>query len=438
MKTNNITKLKQLLLAGAFCALFSNNKAYSADYYWVGGSGDWSEYSTHWATTSGGSTFHTDVPTTSDDVYFDANSGGFGDLITANSLVIYCRNMDWTGSLSGITFSVNSTLSCYGSITLVSGMTLYHTDESIYFRGTDNSTLTSAGHHFDDVFVDTDGSLTLLDDFESNSIEIMDGSFNSNDQQITTDESFLLNYLNDDITVDLGSSTVYTYDWSIQGIPANTATVSFEDATIYLTNDAYRFEGDDRTYGKVVLFDLAGGFDFTGNNTINELEINGGNAVEFESGSTQSINTLTLNSSSGFSIVLGASSTASQATLDLGQAVCAEYLEISYLAVTGATATAGTGSVNNGNNSGWTFSGADCGVVSSLDQEQLFEVITYPMPVSDVLNIEYESSGKEWVLYNSLGSVLDSGTGKQINVESLPSGIYLLNIENQVVEIVKE
>jgi len=56
--------------------------AYGADYFWVGGTGNWSEFSTHWATTSNGTTFHTNTPTLADDVFFDSNSGtSFNDTI---------------------------------------------------------------------------------------------------------------------------------------------------------------------------------------------------------------------------------------------------------------------------------------------------------------------------------------------------------------------
>ena len=50
------------------------NPLRAATYYWVGGTGTWSDYSNHWATSSGGTTFHTQMPGAADDVVFDANS----------------------------------------------------------------------------------------------------------------------------------------------------------------------------------------------------------------------------------------------------------------------------------------------------------------------------------------------------------------------------
>ena len=43
-------------------------------YYWVGGSGNWSNYSSHWATSSGGNIFHTTTPSSDDNIFFDSNS----------------------------------------------------------------------------------------------------------------------------------------------------------------------------------------------------------------------------------------------------------------------------------------------------------------------------------------------------------------------------
>lgn len=43
------------------------------DYFWVGGTGNWSDLS-HWATESGGSTFHDALPGPDNDVYLDENN----------------------------------------------------------------------------------------------------------------------------------------------------------------------------------------------------------------------------------------------------------------------------------------------------------------------------------------------------------------------------
>ncbi|MHC1706319.1 MAG: PKD-like domain-containing protein [Bacteroidales bacterium] len=95
---------------------------YGSDYYWVGGSGDFSDLS-HWATTSGGNTTYTIVPTAEDNVFFDANSfDGPGQTVTISSEAV-CRDMNWTGAnWPNIAGSYNSSLRIFGSFILTDHM----------------------------------------------------------------------------------------------------------------------------------------------------------------------------------------------------------------------------------------------------------------------------------------------------------------------------
>ncbi len=79
-------------------ALFSCLAANSSTYYWVGNGGAWINYSQHWATTSGGNTFYTQVPGPNDNVVFDGNSFSLSNQhVTTDTDSILCKNMTWTG-----------------------------------------------------------------------------------------------------------------------------------------------------------------------------------------------------------------------------------------------------------------------------------------------------------------------------------------------------
>jgi len=70
------------------------HSVFAADYFWIGGTGNWSDIS-HWATTSNGVITHGQAPTADDDVYFDFNSfDAPGQVVTLNSSIIFCRNMN--------------------------------------------------------------------------------------------------------------------------------------------------------------------------------------------------------------------------------------------------------------------------------------------------------------------------------------------------------
>ena len=102
----------------------------AADYFWVGGSGDWSDIS-HWATSSGSSSKHVVVPGINDDVYFDANSfTGPNQTVTINLANAACRSMVWTGvtnnpTLAGLDIRVQGDLIFSSNMSLSLGGDLY-------------------------------------------------------------------------------------------------------------------------------------------------------------------------------------------------------------------------------------------------------------------------------------------------------------------------
>lgn len=67
-----------------------------SDFYWVGGSGNWSNYSSHWATSSGGNIFHTTSPGSNDKVIFDSNSfSQANQTVTLDSDNNSFKDMSW-------------------------------------------------------------------------------------------------------------------------------------------------------------------------------------------------------------------------------------------------------------------------------------------------------------------------------------------------------
>jgi len=89
--------MKKILLIGLLL-VFTFAKLFADDYYWVGDGGDWTDYTVHWATSSGGSTMHTSIPDINDNVYFDANSFSQDSQVVAiDTSRIECFIMSWSG-----------------------------------------------------------------------------------------------------------------------------------------------------------------------------------------------------------------------------------------------------------------------------------------------------------------------------------------------------
>ena len=91
------------------------------DAYWVGGSGDWSDATNHWATTSGGSPAVGNLPASTTNVHFDANSGfTIGSYTVTLDTSGSCLSEDWSGvtHTPRLVSSGTSSMCIYGSLTL--------------------------------------------------------------------------------------------------------------------------------------------------------------------------------------------------------------------------------------------------------------------------------------------------------------------------------
>ena len=98
-----------------------------ATYYWVGGSGNWSDATNHWASVSNGAPNAANLPTSADNVIFDQNSnvgtGTFTVTVDGTSASPSLCNDFSTSSLDGtmtLTMGATAQLYCYGSMTLPS------------------------------------------------------------------------------------------------------------------------------------------------------------------------------------------------------------------------------------------------------------------------------------------------------------------------------
>ncbi|PLX14262.1 MAG: hypothetical protein C0594_00270, partial [Marinilabiliales bacterium] len=152
------------------------NTAFADDYYWIGGSGNWSEFNLHWATTSGGAVMHTEVPGADDDVYFDANSfTGPGEVVTID-VNAYCNNIDWTGVTNTPDLAGSSALYVSGSLTYNPAMTASFTGWLSFVSSQAGNTIdfSTLALSMSSVQFNGEGEWTLLSDID---LSLMGGSF---------------------------------------------------------------------------------------------------------------------------------------------------------------------------------------------------------------------------------------------------------------------
>ena len=176
-----------------------------ADRYWVGGTASWDATAgTKWALTSGGAGGQA-VPTSSDDVYFDAASGAVTCTVSATPS---CQNLNFTGFTGTLAGSVSIFVS--GNFTLVASVTWTATGQIAFQASSGSYTVTTAGKTLGSFTLNTAGStavFTLQDALTcSGSITTLGGTLNTNNFNVTATQIISSN--SNTRTINLGSSTV--------------------------------------------------------------------------------------------------------------------------------------------------------------------------------------------------------------------------------------
>ena len=265
-------KFKQILFLVFFLFLFSN--LFSANYYWVGGSGYWSDIK-HWATTSGGSINHLQVPSPTDDVYFDSKS-----FLTSTDTVIVnvgnavCRDMDWSGATNVPSFLSTNNFRVYGSLKLISAMK-WLLSGSLSFEATSvGKTITTANNLLggDVVFNGIGGEWILQDSllmFKYNSSSIImpssgilylnNGHLNTNGKGVVTRQ---FNSTSTNIRqLTIANSTIRVLNnWQVEGAKL---TLNALNSRIIPSN--FNHQGEKKTYYDVY-FENGGSFNSRSSN----------------------------------------------------------------------------------------------------------------------------------------------------------------------------
>ncbi len=167
------------------------SSAFALDYFWVGGSGNWSDL-TKWATASGGGTFHTALPSIGDNVFFDINSFPSPASKTVTIDVnAECRNMSWAGATNTpiLTGTTAFAITVYGNLNFIAAMNNTFAGKFIFSAITAGQTVTSAGQTFQNVdfTVSTLGSGSILQDnfVSTGTINLLEGTLNTNGVTVT-------------------------------------------------------------------------------------------------------------------------------------------------------------------------------------------------------------------------------------------------------------
>lgn len=326
-----------------------------ADRYWVGGTASWDGTAgTKWSDTSGGAG-GASVPTSADDVFFNASSTGTVTIAAGNT---GAKSINCTGFTGTITGTANISVS--GSITLVSGMTYTHTGTvSIIATGT----LITAGKTFSGLTVNGAGITVTLGDalnVGGRNVTVTSGTFTTANFNVTA--AFLVSSGSTIRTINLGSSTLTLSS----GVTFTSTNHTFNAGTsqINITAFSATFEGGGRTFNNVSIT-TSNLLNFGSSGLVfNNFTITGTAGVALSTCSTQSnitVNgTFTLSGNSAIDRIRIDTNDLGRSRRTITAAVfVSSDCDFDSIAIAGAAAgTSVTRGGNLGNNSGITFPAA--------------------------------------------------------------------------------
>jgi hypothetical protein len=331
-----------------------------ANRYWVNGTGDWDGGSTaNWSTSSGGSS-GASIPSATDNVFFDANSGGGAVTVqdTGPGNPPECANLICTG-FTGSMDSSGYGLNINGDVTLSSGGD-YALLWLIIISGT-VCTLTSVGKSIYGIDIESGATVTLADAADLSLFLSNSGTFTTNNFNVVVGFTYILGTLN------MGSSTfTVSESWFADLL----STINAGTSTINLTNtSSIDFGGLSGSTYYNLNAGGTGSVTILGNNTFNTIS----NSVQpitltFTAGSTQTVTNFTVSGTAGNLVTLNSTSTGTQFTLSKASGtVSLDYLSIQDSnAAGGAAWYAGTNSTNVSNNTGWVFTAPPAGNTSNF------------------------------------------------------------------------
>ncbi len=359
----------------------------SRSYYWVGGSGNWSDAANHWVDTDNGVTFYDDSPGPLDNVFFTSNSFPTDGTLTLDQPA-WVNNMDWTGNTSSVSITnnniIDNTLTIGGSLTLSNGVSRDF-DQLIFLSGQTGNTIFMADNlHSNNrvTFSGKNAEWSLTGDFSAQTTVFNNGTFNSNNFKFSSEYISL----NNGSQTNWGTSEVNVVEFSNN--LNNNGSFNSENSTFVFsaTTKSIEIKGKSRFYIAIldgnatilsnnIFFNAtfkSGKIKLAKNQSFNTLNVDAGVEVTIAAESTQTISeSLRLNGTELAPVVIN-SSNPGEAGIFSAQVIAnisADYVHLQDNTALGGADFTATNSSDFGNVTGWN------GLLSS-------QTITFP-PISD-------------------------------------------------------
>lgn len=381
-----------------FVLIFFYSHSYAVDYYWVGGSGDWSDLS-HWATTSGGSVFHAQVPTSNDNVIFDGNSfSANGQTVTFNNDIVFFRDMDWSQVSSNVVLRGGNSviINCYGSIDLGDNVNFIFPG-TLVFTGENTGNSINLGNNLaaKEVYFAGNGDWTFEEHFAVDSIlQIESGGINTNGFDVRCEYLYIVGNRNKNISLgnseievwgNYGDREFYGPEFDTITAKINTDNLNFDagNSTINFTSPLIEiwFTGSSSitffdvnftsNFGRNYLrlynsnptinyntLRLNGRARLEGNQNMNNLILNRNKVYRLQSGRTYDIGNIDAIGTCAEGIIITSSDAGSPAIVDLSSEVTMDFVTLRDIDARGMSINANN-STDLGNNNNIAFTNSN-------------------------------------------------------------------------------
>lgn len=348
----------------------------SKKFYWVGGTGHWSDYQNHWAKSSGSNDYHEALPNVYDEVIFDENSFATNGEVIIDQYNIYAGDMDWSNidrqvTLRNMDFGgqdyIFSKLHVFGSLVfsdlasstlnyirfkssqdeVVDGAKSYLAHTLVFYHTATYSIEAHSAEIATDILLNRKGT-TIIEDsvLLRGRLELFEGSLILDSSYIACNNIYLSGH-----TADITRSEIKTQSWNL-----NQLNTFMADSSTIRIDGPGTFLGGSRDYFDVI---LCGAVTIDGENTYNKLEFCPGSDIYLPAGYKQLADTLAITGDPGFPVSISSSVDGSSAELaQKGGSVDTRYMYLQDNRATGATFNAEE-SIELGNVNGWNVVAPD-------------------------------------------------------------------------------
>jgi gliding motility-associated-like protein len=369
----------------------------SRNFYWIGGSGNWSDPK-HWTESPDGTAdpMNSCLPSSIDNVFFTRYSGT--DYTVIIDIPAHCNTMTWeevAGSKPVLKGLQENPININGSLVLQTGMD-YDVERTHFVSNSVGNTITTHGVVMDysaanvsgkGVFFNgNSGTWSLSDTFNIKNFGLINGTFDTHNLTINAENYYAESAPEGTNSIlKLGSSVInitgYWDGGSISALHSGTSTINIAGTMPHSSSGGGVYNNEFRSKPGLIYHDLnftnpaipgkITGYDASTGNTFNkvsfagESSINGSNHFNILTlaagknchlmpGSTQTVNRLAAGSSCQF-WDLNNTQSVLKATIKSTSNISLQNVRMSGIAITGGANYTAVGT-NMGNNSGWLFS----------------------------------------------------------------------------------